>query len=124
MTAAVIGILILPWKLLDLYQGWLITYSGLLGAVGGVILCDYLIVRRTRLDVDALYSEGSEYAYGGSGVNAAAVWAAAAGIGVAVLGLAVPSLSFLFEGAWFSATLVAGGVYWLLMRTRPVPVAG
>jgi NCS1 family nucleobase:cation symporter-1 len=124
MTAAVIGIMILPWKLLDLYQGWLITYSGLLGAVGGVILCDYLLVRRTRLDVDALYMEGSEYAYGGSGINPAAVWATVAGIGVAVIGLAVPSLSFLFEGAWFSATLVAGSVYWLLMRGRTSRVAG
>jgi NCS1 family nucleobase:cation symporter-1 len=118
MTAAVIGIMILPWKLLDLYQGWLITYSGLLGAVGGVILCDYLVVRRMRLDVDALYSEGSEYAYGGSGFNSAAVVATVAGIGVAVVGMVVPSLSFLFEGAWFSATLVAAGVYWLLMRRR------
>ena len=124
MTAAIIGIMILPWKLLDLYQGWLITYSGLLGAVGGVILCDYLLVRRTCLDVDALYTEHSEYAYGGSGVNSAAVWATVSGIGVAVLGLVVPSLSFLFEGAWFSATLVAGSVYWLLMRRRATRVAG
>lgn len=118
MIAALCGVVILPWKLLDLYQGWLITYSGLLGAVGGVILCDYLLVRRGRLDVDALYAEGSEYAYGGSGVNSAAVWATAAGIGVAVLGLVTPALAFLFEGAWFSATLTSGLVYWLLMKGR------
>lgn len=116
LIAALIGILIMPWKLLDLYQGWLITYSGLLGAVGGVILCDYLLVRRTKLDVDALYAEGSEYAYGGSGVNPAAVWATLAGIGVAIVGLVVPTLGFLFEGAWFSATIVSVTVYWLLMR--------
>lgn len=118
MIAAVIGIGILPWKLLDLYQGWLITYSGLLGAVGGVILCDYLLVRRTRLDVDALYTEGSEYSYGRSGINPAAAWATLAGIGVAVVGLIIPALGFLFEGAWFSATIVSVTVYWLLMRTR------
>ncbi len=118
LVAAVIGILILPWKLLDLYQGWLISYSGLLGAVGGVILCDYLLVRRTRLDVDALYTEDSEYAYGGSGVNPAAVWASLAGIAVALLGLVVPGLAFLFEGAWFSATIVSAGLYWLLMRNH------
>ncbi|MGD8494675.1 MAG: NCS1 family nucleobase:cation symporter-1 [Gemmatimonadales bacterium] len=116
LLAATAGILIFPWKLLDLYQGWLITYSGLLGAVGGVILCDFLWVRRGRLDLDALYTEGSEYAYGGSGVNPAAVWATLAGIGVAVLGLIVPALSFLFEGAWFSATIVAAVVYAALMR--------
>ena len=120
LAAATIGILILPWKLLDLYQGWLITYSGLLGAVGGVILCDYVLVRRMRLDVDALYTEGSEYAYGGSGVNPAAVWASLAGIAVALLGLVVPGLAFLFEGAWFSATIVSALLYWLLMRNSSV----
>jgi len=115
MIAALIGILIFPWKLLDLYQTWLISYSGLLGAVGGVILCDYVFVRRFRLDVDALYTEGSQYAYG-SGFNRAALVATLAGIGVAFLGLASPALRFLFDGAWFSATATAGLVYWLMMR--------
>ena len=116
MIAAVIGILIVPWKLLDLYQTWLISYSGLLGAVGGVILCDYVFVRRFRLDVDALYTEGSQYAYG-SGFNPAALVATLAGIGMALLGLTSPALRFLFDGAWFSATATAGLVYWWLMRS-------
>jgi NCS1 family nucleobase:cation symporter-1 len=115
IIAAFIGILIFPWKLLDLYQTWLISYSGLLGAVGGVILCDYVFVRRFRLNVEALYTEGSEYAYG-SGFNRAALAATLAGIGVAFLGHTSPSLRFLFDGAWFSATAAAGLVYWWLMR--------
>jgi len=119
LIAAGFGILIFPWKLLDVYQGWLITYSGLLGAVGGVILCDFVFVRRGRLDVAALYREDSEFAYGGSGVNGAAVWATLAGIGLALLGLVVPSLAFLFEGAWFSGTLASAAVYaWLMRRPR------
>ena len=115
LIAAVIGIFIVPWKLLDVYQGWLISYSGLLGAVGGVILCDLVFVRRFHLDVNALYTEGSEYAYD-SGFNRAALVATVAGIGVALLGLAVPALRILFDGAWFSGTIVAASVYFLLMR--------
>ncbi len=115
LAAALLGILIFPWKLLDLYQTWLISYSGLLGAVAGVIVCDYLVVRRTRLDVEALYTEGSAYSFR-SGANPCAVVATVAGVGVALLGLAAPALRFLFDGAWFSATLVSGLVYWLLMR--------
>ena len=115
LIAAVIGIFIVPWKLLDLYQGWLISYSGLLGAVGGVILCDLVFVRRFHLDVEALYTEGSEYAYD-SGFNRAALVATVAGIGVALLGLAVPTLRILFDGAWFSGTIAAASVYFLLMR--------
>jgi NCS1 family nucleobase:cation symporter-1 len=115
LAAALLGILIFPWKLLDLYQTWLISYSGLLGAVAGVIVCDYLLVRRTRLDVEALYTEGSAYSYR-DGVNPCAVIATLLGVAVALLGLAAPPLRFLFDGAWFSATLVSGVVYWLLMR--------
>ena len=46
LIAGALGIVILPWKLLDMYQAWLISYSGLLGAVGGVIICDYVVIRR------------------------------------------------------------------------------
>ena len=115
VIAAVVGLLIFPWKLLDLYQGWLLTYSGLLGAVGGVILCDYLLVRRRVLDVRGLYDAHGPYAYA-NGVNPRAVVALAAGVVVALLGLVSPALRFLFDGAWFSATLVAFAVYWALMR--------
>jgi NCS1 family nucleobase:cation symporter-1 len=115
VMAAVIGLLIFPWKLLDLYQGWLLTYSGLLGAVGGVILCDYLLVRRRVLDVRGLYDEAGPYVYA-NGVNPCAMAALAAGVLVALLGLASPSLRFLFDGAWFSATLVSFAVYYALMR--------
>ncbi len=122
LIAAGLAIVIFPWKLLDLYQTWLISYSGLLGAVGGVIMCDYLVIRRMRLDVEALYRPGSLYAYR-NGVNPAAVWATLAGAGAALLGALVPSVSFLFSGAWFSATFVAFGVYWALMRgTDVLPV--
>ena len=113
-----LGVLIVPCKLLDLYQGWLISYSGLLGAVGGVIVCDYVLVRRFRLDVEALYTEGSEYAYG-SGFHRAALAATVAGVAVALLGLTTPALRLLFDGAWFSATIVAASVYYLLVRRTP-----
>jgi nucleobase:cation symporter-1, NCS1 family len=124
VIAAVAGVLIFPWRLLDLYQGWLLSYSGLLGAVGGVILCDYLLVRRGRLDRDALYSEEGEYAYGGGGVNPRAMVALAAGVAVALAGLAFPALRFLFDGAWFSATLVSFGVYRTMMGTAPAAEPG
>lgn len=118
VIAGVIGILIFPWRLLDMYQGWLISYSGLLGAVGGVLLCDYLVVRRGRLSLRDLYLEDGVYRYSG-GVNPRAMAALAAGIGVALAGTLSPRLAFLFDGAWFSATLVAFATYALLMRTAP-----
>jgi NCS1 family nucleobase:cation symporter-1 len=116
LIAGLLGIAILPWKLLDMYQGWLISYSGLLGAVGGVIVCDYLVLRRGRLELADLYRHDGVYAYSG-GVNRRAIGATLAGIAVALAGLLVPGLGFLFSGAWFSATLVSFVVYYGLMKT-------
>ena len=116
VIASAIGILLFPWRLLDLYQTWLLSYSGLLGAVGGVIVCDYLVVRRGELDVHGLYKEGGPYWERG-GVNVRAMIALAAGTLTALLGAVVPGLSFLFSGAWFSAAIVSFVVHLLLARS-------
>ena len=115
VLAALAGIVILPWKLLDAYQTWLLSYSGLLGAVGGVLVCDYIVVRRGTLLLPDLYAEGGAYRYTGGG-NRAAVIAVVAGILTALAGLFVPRLAFLFSGAWFSAAIVSFALYWILMR--------
>jgi NCS1 family nucleobase:cation symporter-1 len=115
LLAGTIAIVIAPWALLDRYQTWLLTYSGLLGAVGGVLTCDYVVIRRGVLVVPDLYAAAGRYTYRG-GVNPAAFWALIAGVAVAGLGLASPALAFLFDGAWFSAALVSGVVYFVLMR--------
>ncbi|MFQ5741778.1 MAG: NCS1 family nucleobase:cation symporter-1 [Acidobacteriota bacterium] len=117
LIAAVIGILILPWKLLDIYQTWLISYSGLLGAVGGVLVCDYMVIRRTNLNLPDLYREEGEYSYRG-GYNPRALVATGAGIAVALAGKLHLRLEFLFNGAWFSAALVSFCLYLFLMRPR------
>ncbi len=115
LIAGILGIVIVPWKLLDAYQAWLLGYSGLLGAVGGVLLADYLVVRRTQLSVDDLYREDGMYAYG-DGIHGRAIAALAAGVGMALIGLLDPDLRFLFDGAWFSAGITSFVVYVLLAR--------
>ncbi len=51
-----------------IYYGWLVGYSGLLGPVAGIMIADYFLVRRRRLNVDDLYRRGGEYEYR-DGVN-------------------------------------------------------
>jgi NCS1 family nucleobase:cation symporter-1 len=125
VLAALAGVAILPWKLLDAYQTWLLSYSGLLGAVGGVLVCDYVVVRRGVLRLRDLYLEGGAYSYRG-GVNRRAVVAVVAGAGTALAGTLHPRLGFLFSGAWFSAAMVSFVLYSFLMRpggVRAVPIA-
>jgi NCS1 family nucleobase:cation symporter-1 len=123
LLAGLVGVAIVPWALLDRYQTWLLSYSGLLGAVGGVLVCDYVFVRRGVLVVADLYAVAGRYTYR-RGVNRAAMVALAAGVLVALAGVVAPAARFLFDGAWFSAAIVSGVVYFLLMRPGRVPEAG
>lgn len=69
LITGVIGVLIMPWKLVALPQGyiftWLVGYSALLGPIAGVMIADYFAIRRMRLDVPALYRADGEYRFSG-----------------------------------------------------------
>jgi NCS1 family nucleobase:cation symporter-1 len=119
LITGVVGVLMMPWKLLSDYSayifGWLVGYSGLLGPIAGVMIADYFIVRRCRLHVNDLYRRYGQYEYGG-GINYSAVAALVTGVVVALLGLLVPSLRLLYDYAWFVGFGVAGAVYVVLMQ--------
>jgi NCS1 family nucleobase:cation symporter-1 len=95
----------------------LVGYSALLGPIAGVMIADYFIVRRARLFLTDLYRRGGIYEYQ-DGINWRAVAALAAGIAVALLGLIVPPLRFLYDYAWFVGFAFAAGIYAQLMQ-RP-----
>jgi cytosine permease len=60
-------------------QGW-VTHLGNVGApLTGVVLADYLIVQRGRIDVTALFDPAGRYRYRG-GVNLSALLGIAAGV--------------------------------------------
>jgi NCS1 family nucleobase:cation symporter-1 len=125
LITAVIGLLIQPWHLHNDPSGyiykWLIAYSALLGAVGGVLLADYFVIRRTRFDLAGLYRRGGPYWYAG-GFNPVGLIALAAGIAPCVPGFlaAVDLAEFtapwteLYHYAWFLSFGVSAVVYTLL----------
>ncbi len=119
LITGVIGVLMMPWKLLSDFSayifGWLVGYSGLLGPIAGVMIADYFLVRRANLQVDDLYRRHGIYEYD-NGVNWRAVGALAAGAAVALLGLVAPPLRFLYDYAWFVGFGVSGALYVMLMR--------
>jgi len=122
----VIGIVMMPWKLLADPSGyiftWLIGYSALLGPVIGIILVDYWLVRRTELDVADLYRRNGQYA----GINIRAVAALLLGVLPNVPGFLVQTgvlqgdgfVVSLYNYAWFTGLAIAAVAYWLLMRGR------
>ena len=109
------GILMMPWKLMGTFSdyifGWLVGYSGLLGPIAGVMIADYFVYRRCELEVDELYLRGGRYEYS-NGVNPRAIAALVVGIAVALVGLIVPPLRWLYDYAWFVGFFVAGAFIW------------
>jgi NCS1 family nucleobase:cation symporter-1 len=136
LITGLIGILIQPWRLLEnasvYIDKWLIGYSLLLGACGGVLIADYFIIRRTRLDLAGLYRREGPYWYIG-GYNPVALIALAAGIVPCLPGFAaavglVPTVpviwSRLYDYAWFVSFIIALLTYIVLTKiTYPRPAA-
>jgi len=67
LLTGILGVLIMPWKLIALPQGyiftWLIGYGALLGPIGGIMIADYFVWRRRRLSLADLYNPAGEYRY-------------------------------------------------------------
>ncbi len=121
LITGLIGIAMFPWELTrdaNAYIfGWLVGYSGSLGSVAGVLIVDYWILRKTKLDLHSLYVGDGAYRYAG-GWNMAAVWATVVGAGVALLGAFWPPMKPIYDWSWFVGFGLAGGIYWLSMRNR------
>ncbi len=132
LITGIIGILIQPWKLVADPSGyiftWLVGYSALLGPIGGILICDYFLVRNMKLEAVDLYLLNGRYTYR-KGFNSAAIIALVLGIAPNVPGFlgtikvidpvsVGPFLMHLYNYAWFVGFGVAFGVYAGMMRKR------
>ena len=126
LITAGLGVAMFPWKLIESTSGyiftWLIGYSALLGPIGGILIADYYLLRRTRLELEALYQRSGRYWYRG-GYNPVAILALVLGVLPNVPGFlqaagfveSVPvAFATIYTYAWFVGFVVAGGIYWLL----------
>jgi NCS1 family nucleobase:cation symporter-1 len=118
LITGLIGIAMMPWRMLESgasYMSWLITLSGGMGTVAGVLIADYWLVRKQRLALEDLYMPDGVYRYSG-GWNLRAVIATVFGCGLAWIGLLVSPLSFLTDYGWFVGAFGAAGLYLLLEK--------
>jgi NCS1 family nucleobase:cation symporter-1 len=132
----IIGVLMMPWKLVADPSGyiftWLIGYSALLGPIAGIMIADYFVLRGRKLDADELYRADGIYRYT-NGFSLAAI----AAFLLAVLpnlpgflvhikvidGASVPdALEALYQQAWFVGFALAFILYLLFRKLSPVKV--
>jgi nucleobase:cation symporter-1, NCS1 family len=115
IVSAVIGLVILPWNLYN--NPLVIVYflgglGALLGPLFGVVMADYWLIRRGKVNVPELYtaSEAGTYYYR-NGVNPRAIIAMVPAAVVALLIAFVPALASAAPFAWFFAAGIAAVVY-------------
>lgn len=131
-----IALVMMPWKILETTQGyiftWLIGYSALLGPIAGILIIDYYFIRRTQINVPALYEEHGQYSYR-KGWNMTAVIAFVIGVAPNIPGFlnaAFPAsfpevsalLKTIYTYAWFVGLAISGIVYFALMRNQRTAV--
>jgi NCS1 family nucleobase:cation symporter-1 len=130
LITAVIGIVMLPWKLYADASAyiftWLVGYSSLMGAIGGILIADYWLRRGCTLSLPDLFKLDGQYGYR-NGVN----WRAMAALVVAVVPV-VPGFvraattpggqvvdpgwtDTLYTYAWFVTFGLSLGLYLVLM---------
>ncbi len=135
LITAAIGVLMMPWRLYADAAAyiftWLVGYSSLMGAIGGILIADYWVIRNRQLAVADLFSLTGRYAYTG-GINRRAMLALTLAIVPVVPGFVRAATTpggqvtdpgvfdVLYTYAWFVTFAIAFGLYLLLMpRERP-----
>jgi nucleobase:cation symporter-1, NCS1 family len=131
LITAVIGVLMMPWKLMSSMGAyiftWLIGYSGLMGAIAGILICDYWILRKRKLNLAELFRTNGIYSYS-NGVNWRAMIALAVAIAPVVPGfiraavtpggqVSDPNLfDTMYTYAWFVTFGLGFVIYYVLMN--------
>src|SRR5215207_4943364 len=131
LITAVLGVVMMPWRLYADASAyiftWLLGYSSLMGALGGILIADYWVLRRQRLLVDDLFRERGAYSYR-NGVNPRAIVALVLSVLPVVPGfaravttpggvVATPGvLDHLYSYAWFVTFTLSFVLYVVLMK--------
>jgi len=130
-------VLMMPWKLYSdagaYIFTWLVGYSSLMGAIGGILIADYWVLRRQQLSLPDLFRENGLYSYRG-GWNTKAMIALVVAVAPVVPGFIraattpggnVTNPNFfdhVYQYAWFVTFGLSFVLYLVLMRglvTRP-----
>lgn len=122
IITALVALASLPWKMystpvvINYFLGGL---GALIGPLFGIMVVDYYLIKRQKIVISELYvpNAGSRYFYT-RGINLRAVTAFVPAAAVSIAVALVPAFSDLAPFAWYSGAIIAGGLYWAVMRRR------
>jgi NCS1 family nucleobase:cation symporter-1 len=123
MISTVAALVVTPWNLFSnptVVNYFLGGLGAFLGPLFGVIMVDYYLIKRGRVDVQQLFNgaPGGRYHYR-KGVNPRALWAFLPAAAVAAVLALVKTFSDVAPYSWFVGTALGAGLYLLLGRREP-----
>jgi NCS1 family nucleobase:cation symporter-1 len=118
IVSGVIGFVILPWNLYNSPAVILYFLGGLgafLGPLFGIVMADYWLLRRQRINVPDLYTykASGEYWYS-NGVNMRAIAALIPSAAIAMLFAFVEGLGTFAAFSWFIAAGLGALIYYVI----------
>ncbi len=133
IITAILGVAMMPWKLYSDAAAyiftWLLGYSSLMGALGGILIADYWVLRKQQLQINDLFRENGAYTYR-NGINRRAVVALVLAVLPVVPGFVRAATTpggqvanagvfdVLYTYAWFVTFSLSFVLYLVLMRGR------
>lgn len=125
MIAAVGSVLLTPWNLF--HSPELIHYSldllgAFIGPLFGILLCDFYLIKRGQVEVDALFdaSKNGRYWYQG-GFNLRAIAALIPAVAIGVVLSFIPSLHQVANFSWFIGVGLAALTHYCLQARTALP---
>jgi NCS1 family nucleobase:cation symporter-1 len=96
----------------------LLGYSSLLGPIAGIMVVDYFLIKKQRLDLAGLYRDDVYPAWNWIGFVAFAV-----PVALTLLSLGSSAFSWFYDYGWFTGSFLGGLIYFGLCSLRsPTPV--
>ncbi|MBY4677018.1 NCS1 family nucleobase:cation symporter-1 [Marinobacterium arenosum] len=132
LLTGLVGILLMGWELLkklgwiqsdvsveSLYSNWLLGYSSLLGPIAGIMIVDYFLIKRQKLDLVALYSGNGRY----PAFNVAGFVAFLLPVGLTLISLSFDVLNWFYNYGWFTGAASGAVIYYVVAGSKARAVA-
>jgi NCS1 family nucleobase:cation symporter-1 len=116
-----LGWLVSDLSLESVYSNWLLGYSSLLGPIAGIMVVDYFLIKKQRLDLAGLYRDDVYPAWNWAGFIAFGI-----PVALTLLSMGSDLFSWFYDFGWFTGSLLGGLLYYGLCSLRgasPVAIA-
>ncbi|MCY7262373.1 NCS1 family nucleobase:cation symporter-1 [Pseudomonas protegens] len=113
-----LGLLISDVSLETVYSNWLLGYSSLLGPIAGIMVVDYFLIKKQRLELAGLYRDDVYPAWNWHGFIAFGV-----PVALTLMSLGSSAFNWFYSYGWFTGSALGGLIYYGLCTWRSTQVA-